>query len=67
MSVVSYKVVVIVTATIVKPPERFKLRGSLIGYLPLLVSLAFGSKINQKMVCVLQNKFSTSVRDGLLL
>ena len=34
MSAVPHKEVVIVTGTTVKAPERFKLRGSLIGYLP---------------------------------
>ena len=33
---------------------------------PILVSRASGSKINQKMVCNPQNKFLTSVRDGLV-
>ena len=37
MSAVPHKEVVIVTGTTVKAPERFKLRGSLIGYLPLYV------------------------------
>ena len=32
---------------------------------PILVSRALG-KINQKMVCDPQNKFPTSVRDGLI-
>ena len=39
MSAVPHKEVVIVTGTTVKAPERFKLRGSLIGYLPLLCGI----------------------------
>ena len=33
---------------------------------PTLVSRAFGSKVNQKMVCDPQNEFSTFIKDGLL-
>ena len=33
---------------------------------PILFSRAFESKINQKMVRSPQNRFSTSVRDGLI-
>ena len=58
---------------IFRPPlavAQFEIAGSTdkvffqIGQIP--VSRAFGSKTNQKMVCDPQNKFSTSVRDGLM-
>ena len=46
MSAVPHEEVVIVTGTTVKAPDRFKLRGSLIGYLPLCIP---GVEINVDM------------------